>query len=154
VEHETLHVIIFPEVTLVSISNASWILVHTFKTLILFCLRCDRLCCLVIRVPGYGSRDSVFDSWRYQIFWEVVDLERGPPSLVSITEELLEWKSNGSGSRKPRLTVWGIRYADHATLSIRKKLVLTSSTCSGRSVGIIRLRTKVMAFSLDTHIYI
>jgi hypothetical protein len=28
-----------------------------------------------------------------------VGLERGPPSVVSITEELLEWKSSGSGSR-------------------------------------------------------
>jgi hypothetical protein len=31
------------------------------------------------------------------IFWEVVGLERGPLSLVRITEELLEWKSCGSG---------------------------------------------------------
>jgi hypothetical protein len=28
---------------------------------------------------------------------EVVDLQRGPLSLVRITEELLQWKSNGSG---------------------------------------------------------
>jgi hypothetical protein len=33
-----------------------------------------------------------------------VGLERGPLSLVTITEELLEWKSSGSGSRKSRLT--------------------------------------------------
>jgi hypothetical protein len=33
-----------------------------------------------------------FDSQSYQIFWEVVVLERGPLSLVRITEELLEWK--------------------------------------------------------------
>jgi hypothetical protein len=26
-----------------------------------------------------------------------VDMERGPVSLVRITEELLEWKSSGSG---------------------------------------------------------
>jgi hypothetical protein len=32
----------------------------------------------------------VFDSRRYQVFWEVVDLERGALSLVRITEELLE----------------------------------------------------------------
>jgi hypothetical protein len=32
---------------------------------------------------------SRFDSWRYQIFWEVVGLERGPLSLVSTIEELL-----------------------------------------------------------------
>jgi hypothetical protein len=36
-----------------------------------------------------------------------VDLERGPLSLVSVTEELLEWKSSGSGSRKPKLRPWG-----------------------------------------------
>jgi hypothetical protein len=54
------------------------------------------------------------------IFWEVVGLERGSLSLVSIIEELLEWKSSGSGSRKSRLTAVGIRCADHATPSIRK----------------------------------
>jgi hypothetical protein len=36
-----------------------------------------------------------------------VGLERNPLSLVRITEELLEWKSSGSGSRKPRLWPWG-----------------------------------------------
>jgi hypothetical protein len=39
---------------------------------------------------------------------------------VSITEELLEWKSRGSGFRKPRLTAVGICCADHATHSMRK----------------------------------
>jgi hypothetical protein len=33
---------------------------------------------------------SAFDSRRYQIFWEVMGLERGPLSLVSTAEELLE----------------------------------------------------------------
>jgi hypothetical protein len=33
---------------------------------------------------------SGFDSRHYQIFWEVVGLERGPLSLVSTTEELLD----------------------------------------------------------------
>jgi hypothetical protein len=36
-----------------------------------------------------------------------VGLERGPLSLQRIIEELLEWKSSGSGSRKPRLQPWG-----------------------------------------------
>jgi hypothetical protein len=49
-----------------------------------------------------------------------VGLERSPLSLVIVTEELLEWKSSGSGSRKPRLMAVGIRCADHATSSIRK----------------------------------
>jgi hypothetical protein len=39
---------------------------------------------------------SGFDSWCYQIFWEVVGLDRGPLSLVSITEELLGRNSSGS----------------------------------------------------------
>jgi hypothetical protein len=49
-----------------------------------------------------------------------VGLERSPLSLARITEELLEWKSRGSGSSKLRLTAVGIRCADHATPSIRK----------------------------------
>jgi hypothetical protein len=78
----------------------------------------DRLCGLVVRVPCYRSRGPGFDSRRYQIFSEIVGLERGPLSLLSITEKLLEWLSSGSGSRKPRLTAVGIRCADHATPSI------------------------------------
>jgi hypothetical protein len=79
--------------------------------------RQDRPCGLVIRVPGYISRGPGFDSRRYHIFWEVVGLERNPLSLVRITEELLEWKSSGSGSRKSRLTAVWIRCTDHATPS-------------------------------------
>jgi hypothetical protein len=71
-----------------------------------------------------------------------VGLERCSLSLVSITEELLERKSSGSGSRKQRVTAVGIRCADHATPSIHKKLALTSLTRGGRSVGIVLLRTK------------
>jgi hypothetical protein len=44
----------------------------------------------VVRVPGY--RDPEFNSQCYQIFSEVVGLERGPLSLVRITEKLLERK--------------------------------------------------------------
>jgi hypothetical protein len=73
----------------------------------------------MVTVPVYRSRNPGFDSRRYQIFWEVVGLERGPVSLVRITEELLEWKSSGSGSRESRLTDMGICCADHATSSIR-----------------------------------
>jgi hypothetical protein len=38
--------------------------------------------CLAVRVPGYRFRGPGFDSRRYQIYWEVVVLERGPLSLV------------------------------------------------------------------------
>jgi hypothetical protein len=43
---------------------------------------------------------SGFDFRRYQIFWEVVGLERGPLSLVITMEELLERRSNDSGLEK------------------------------------------------------
>jgi hypothetical protein len=56
----------------------------------------DRLCGLVVRVPGYISRGPRFDSRRYQIFLEVVGLERGPLNLVWITDELFQGNS-GSG---------------------------------------------------------
>jgi hypothetical protein len=48
----------------------------------------DRLCGLVVRVPGYRSRGpgSISGATRFS---EVVGLERGPLSLVSTTEELL-----------------------------------------------------------------
>jgi len=55
----------------------------------------DRFCGLVVRVSGYRYRGPGFDPRRYQIFWVVVGLERGPLSLVSLVrsiEELLEWK--------------------------------------------------------------
>jgi hypothetical protein len=50
----------------------------------------DRLCGLVVGFTCYRSRALGFDSRRYEIFREVVGLERGPLSLVRITEELLE----------------------------------------------------------------
>jgi hypothetical protein len=52
------------------------------------CLDFCSVCGLVVRVPSYRSRGPGFDSRRYQIFWEVVSLERGPLSLVRIIEEL------------------------------------------------------------------
>jgi hypothetical protein len=53
--------------------------------------------------------------------------------LLRITEELLEWKSSGSGSRKPRLTAVEIRCADYATPSIRKSY--TNFADKRRSLG-------------------
>jgi hypothetical protein len=37
------------------------------------------------------------DYLRYQVFWQVLGRERGPLSLVSTIEELLERRSNSSG---------------------------------------------------------
>jgi hypothetical protein len=51
----------------------------------------DRLCGLVVRVIGYRSGGPGFDSRHYQKR-NVVGLKRGPLSLVSTTEELLDRK--------------------------------------------------------------
>jgi hypothetical protein len=68
-------------------------------------VRTELICCVEESRPlllstGQSSwlqiQRSVFDSRRYQIFWEVVGLERGTLSLVSTTE-LLEKKGSGSG---------------------------------------------------------
>jgi hypothetical protein len=88
---------------------------------------------------------SGFDSRRYQMFWEVVGLERGPLSLVSTTEELLGRKTSGSGlenreygrrnpSNWPRDTLYP------------QTLVQTSHTSGGRSVGTDRSRTQATEF--------
>jgi hypothetical protein len=103
----------------------------------------------VFRVPGYRSRGPGFDSRSYQILWEVVGLERGPLCLVNTTEELLQWKSSGFGSSKSILTAVGSWHVHHATPLYPQKLALTSPTCGGRSVCIIRLWTKAMEFSFQ-----
>jgi len=57
-------------------------------------------------------------------------------------------KSSGSRSRKQRLTAVGTRCADHVTPLYPRKLELTSPTGGGRSVGIVRVRTKATEFVL------
>jgi hypothetical protein len=76
-----------------------------------------------------------------------VGLERGPLSLVSTSEELLERKSSGS-CLKNREYVIGIRHAEHVAHFIRKKLALTTPTSRGRSAGIVRLRNQTTEFVL------
>jgi hypothetical protein len=79
-----------------------------------------------------------------------VGLERGPLSLVNITEELLEWKISCFGSRKPRLTAVGMRRPPYTLYP--QKLALTSPTNDGCSVGIVHLRTEATEFSsFSTH---
>jgi hypothetical protein len=74
-------------------------------------------------------------------------LERGPLSLVSTSEELLDRKSSGSGlesreygstdtSRWPRGTIYP------------QNLALISPTSGGRSIGIVRSRTQATELTL------
>ena len=51
-------------------------------------------------------------------------------------------KSSGSRSRKQRLTAVGTRCTYHVTSLYPRKLALTSPAGGGRSVGIVRVRTK------------
>jgi hypothetical protein len=73
-----------------------------------------------------------FDYRRYQIFWEVVGLERGPLSLVSTTEELLG-RSSGFG-----LEIREYDRRGYAALTARHRLstkVGTSFSDKRRSLG-------------------
>jgi hypothetical protein len=116
---------------------------------------------VIFRLPLWSSGQSSwlqiqrsgFNSWRYQIFREIVGLERGPLRLVSTIEELLGRKSSGSylenreyGHRDP--SHW-----PHGTLHLQK-LALTSLTSGGCSVGMVRLWTQVTEFSLLVKCYI
>jgi hypothetical protein len=56
-----------------------------------------RPCGLVIRVPGYRTRNPGSIPRRYQISCEVMGLERGPLSLVNTIEDLLGRESSGFG---------------------------------------------------------
>jgi hypothetical protein len=113
----------------------------------------DRLCGLVVRVTGHRSGSPGFDSRRYQIFWVIVGLERGPHSLVRITEELLErkvaapvYKTEINGRGDP------LRWLRDTLYPL--KLALTSLTSGGRSVGIVRWGTKATEFNHRGYIII
>jgi hypothetical protein len=99
---------------------------------------------------GQSSRLQIqrsgFDSRPYHIFWEVVGLERGPLSLVSTTEQLLETNGSGSGLENRD---YGRRDSSRWPPGILypQKLALTLLTPGFRSVGIVRSQTQATEFS-------
>jgi hypothetical protein len=70
-----------------------------------------------------------------------VSLERGSLSLVSTSEELLDWKNSCSGLE---IRDYGLGDASRWPLGTLcpQRLALTSPTCGGRSVSIVCSRTK------------
>jgi hypothetical protein len=68
-----------------------------------------------------------------------VGLERGPLSLVSTTEELLDRKV-AAPVYKTENTAVGICHADHVAPFIRKGWQSLRRQVACRSVGIVRLR--------------
>jgi hypothetical protein len=74
------------------------------------------------------------------MFWEVVDLERGPLNLLSINEELFGRKSSDSGLENWEYGRRDPLYWPRNTF-YPQKLALTLPTGGGRSVGIVRSLT-------------
>jgi hypothetical protein len=95
---------------------------------------------------------SGFDSRRYQIFCEVVDLERGPLSLINTTEELIWRNSSGSCLESWKYTRGDPLRWPRDTL-YPQTMALTSPTSDGRSVGIVRLQIRATEFFkiIDLH---
>jgi hypothetical protein len=90
-------------------------------------------------------QSSRFDSWCYQIFWEVGGLELGPLSLVSTIEELLERKSSSSSLEIRKYSCRDMLCWPHNTLYLQK-LELISLTGCGRSVSVVHSRIIAMEF--------
>jgi hypothetical protein len=99
----------------------------------------------VVRVLDYRCRGPGFDSRALPKKKKVVGLERGPLSLVSTTEELLDRKV-AAPVYEIENTAVGIRHADHVAPSNPQKLAITLPTSGGRSFGIVRSRTQAMEF--------
>jgi hypothetical protein len=103
---------------------------------------------IAVRVPGCRSRGRGFDSRHYQIIRVVVDLERGPLSLVSTTEELLGRHNSGFGLENRKYGRGDPLRGLHDAL-YPQKMALTSLTSGDHSVGIVLLRTKATKFSFS-----
>jgi hypothetical protein len=102
-----------------------------------------RLSDLVVTLLGYRSRGLGSIPGATRFFWEVVSLERGPFSLVSLIEGLLLIKNSDSG-QETEIKAVGNRCSNHATFPLYAKVGTNSPTGGGPSFGIVRSRTKAM----------
>jgi hypothetical protein len=104
------------------------------------------LCGLVVKNSWLQIQRLWFDFRHYQICWEILGLERGPLSLVTTIEELLERNRSGSGLESREYDHRDPSFWQRDTL-YPQKLALSSLTSGGRSVGIFRFRTQATEFS-------
>jgi hypothetical protein len=110
----------------------------------------DRLCGLVVRVPGYrySGPGSIPGATRYsekQWVWNGIH-SASWVQLKSCFEEII-----AALVQKTEIAAVGIHSADHGTLLYPQKLALTSPTSGDRSVGIVRSRTKATELLLLYH---
>jgi hypothetical protein len=115
------------------------------------CIRCERQPLWSSGQSSWlDSQRSGFDSWCYQIFREVVDLERSPLSLMSTIEELLGRRSSSSGLENRDYGSKDPPRWPRGTLC-PQKMALTSPTSGGCLVGIVCPRTKATELLLFSY---
>jgi hypothetical protein len=113
-----------------------------YPLILSFCHSYDRLCGLLVRVPGYRSRGPGFDSRRYQIFWEIMGLERSPLGLMSTIDRLCGqvvrvpgYRSRGPGFDSRRYQIfWEIMGLERSPLSLMSTIEEVLERISSGSV--------------------
>jgi hypothetical protein len=84
------------------------------------------------------------------MFWEVMSLERGPLSLLSIPEELLGRNSSGSGLESQEYGRRDLLCSSCNTLYLQK-MALTSPTSGGWPVIIVCSQTRLWVLFCFLH---
>jgi hypothetical protein len=111
----------------------------------------------------YSGQSSWLQMQRSRVqFPALPDFLRSSSSETGSTQpreddwDLLEWKGSGSGLENQNSRPWNPLRWPRDTLYLQK-FALTSPTSGGRSVGIVRLRTKAtefVSFNFNSYVYI